>query len=314
MAPAAEESPSQPQNNQTAVNAEDTPGETITYVNRKMAFICSKGNLDMAYPALIMAHAALNQGVHVDIFFTFWGLDIINKRTMDDLKFTMQANTAIHMPALDKFYPGWGNAYMPPSLGVLPGMTSLATWYMKREIDKMEIPPVRDLLEQVAQMGANMWACKMTADLLQLKPRMLHKAVKGIIDVDGPQCIGPQNGFRAAHVGTHASNVEQGFHGAADGGVLCQLFAAGTVREVTGKGFGFVSGFGQLGHGAFQFCGSAAYQNHMISGFTDQLGRGAAHAAAAAGNHTDRFHLRFLPYLILPVSLSQAAVSWSVSA
>ena len=182
MAPAAEESQSQPQNNQTAVNAEGAPGETITYVNRKMAFICSKGNLDMAYPALIMAHAALNQGVHVDIFFTFWGLDIINKRTMDDLKFTMQANTAIHMPALDKFYPGWGNAYMPPSLGLLPGMTSLATWYMKREIDKIEIPPVRDLLEQVAQMGANMWACKMTADLLKLKPRMLHKAVKGIID------------------------------------------------------------------------------------------------------------------------------------
>ena len=93
----------------------------------------------------------------------------------------------------------------------------------------------------------------------------------------------------------------------------CQLRKAGTVREVTGKGFGFVSGFGQLGHGAFQFCGSAAYQNHMISGFTDQLGRGAAHAAAAAGNHTDRFHCA-PPQWILPVALSQTAVSWSVSA
>lgn len=179
---AAKQSQSKPENDEPEVETEGTPDENITYVNRKMAFICSKGNLDMAYPALIMAHAALNQGIHVDIFFTFWGLDIVNKRTMDDLKFTMQANTAMHMPALDKIRPGWGNAYMPPSLGVLPGMTNFATWYMKREIDKIEIPPIRDLLEQVAEMGADMWACKMTADMMQLKPRMLHKAVKGIID------------------------------------------------------------------------------------------------------------------------------------
>ena len=140
-----------------------------------------------------------------------------------------------------------------------------------------------------------------------------HDRVKGIIDVDCAQRVGAQDGFRAAHVGTHASNVEQGFHLPTFHGVPCQLFAAGTVREVAGKGFGFVSGFGQLGHGAFQFCGSAAYQNHMISGFTDQLGRGAAYAAAAAGNHTDRLH-GAPPQWILPVALSQAAVSWSVSA
>lgn len=124
MAQAAEESQSQPQNNQTAVNAEGAPGETITYVNRKMAFICSKGNLDMAYPALIMAHAALNQGVHVDIFFTFWGLDIINKRTMDDLKFTMQANTAIHMPALDKILSRLGQRLYAP-------LTRSPSWHDK---------------------------------------------------------------------------------------------------------------------------------------------------------------------------------------
>lgn len=87
-----------------------------------------------------------------------------------------------------------------------------------------------------------------------------HDRVKGIIDVDCAQRVGAQDGFRAAHVGTHASNVEQSFHLPTFHGVPCQLFAAGTVREVTGKGFGFVSGFGQLGHGAFQFCGSAAYQ------------------------------------------------------
>ncbi|MEZ5095548.1 MAG: DsrE/DsrF/DrsH-like family protein [Nocardioides sp.] len=30
---------------------------------RKLAIICSKGNLDMAYPGLILANAALGEGI-----------------------------------------------------------------------------------------------------------------------------------------------------------------------------------------------------------------------------------------------------------
>ena len=65
---------------------------------RKLAIICSKGNLDMAYPGLILANAALGEGVETHLFFTFWGFDMINKKTMGDLKFTMLGNTATHMP------------------------------------------------------------------------------------------------------------------------------------------------------------------------------------------------------------------------
>src|SRR5450759_2827972 len=67
---------------------------------RKIAIICSKGNLDMAYPGLILANAALGEGAEVHMFFTFWGFDMINKKTMGDLKFTMLGNTATHMAVL----------------------------------------------------------------------------------------------------------------------------------------------------------------------------------------------------------------------
>ena len=53
---------------------------------RKVAFICSKGNLDMAYPALVMGWAALGNGIDVTIFFTFWGMDMINKDRVDHLE------------------------------------------------------------------------------------------------------------------------------------------------------------------------------------------------------------------------------------
>ena len=65
---------------------------------RKLAIICSKGNLDMAYPGLILANAALGEGVETHLFFTFWGFDMINRKTMGDLKFTMLGNTATHLP------------------------------------------------------------------------------------------------------------------------------------------------------------------------------------------------------------------------
>ena len=82
--------------------------DTESTEGRKLAIICSKGNLDMAYPGLILANAALGEGVETHMFFTFWGFDIINKETMADLKFTPLGNTATHMPQ---------------GLGGLPGIT-----------------------------------------------------------------------------------------------------------------------------------------------------------------------------------------------
>lgn len=148
---------------------------------RKMAFICSKGNLDMAYPALVMGVAALTEKVDVNIFFTFWGLDIITKQTMDHLKFTMQANTAMHMPFLEKIRPGWGKRYIPPSLGTLPGMTHFATRYMLREMEKNGIPPVRDLLEQIVEMGGHLYGCRMTVELMGLRENQIYRGVDSVI-------------------------------------------------------------------------------------------------------------------------------------
>ncbi len=61
---------------------------------RKIAFICSKGNMDMAYPALIMGWAALGNGIEVTIFFTFWGMDMINKARVDHLEIPPVANSS----------------------------------------------------------------------------------------------------------------------------------------------------------------------------------------------------------------------------
>jgi peroxiredoxin family protein len=60
----------------------------------------------MAYPGLVLANAALGEGVETHLFFTFWGFDIINKETMGHLKFTPVGNPATHMPTMLMGFPG----------------------------------------------------------------------------------------------------------------------------------------------------------------------------------------------------------------
>ncbi|HEY3560627.1 MAG TPA: DsrE/DsrF/DrsH-like family protein [Kribbella sp.] len=133
---------------------------------RKLAIICSKGNLDMAYPGLILANAALGEGVETHLFFTFWGFDMITKSRMDDLKFTMLGNTATHLPQ---------------GLGGLPGMTAMATHQMKKQIEEVGVPDVPDFLEQIVASGGHLWACRMSADMMHLDESDLYEEVEAII-------------------------------------------------------------------------------------------------------------------------------------
>jgi peroxiredoxin family protein len=138
-----------------------------TTTGRKLAIICSKGSLDMAYPGLVLANAALGEGVETHLFFTFWGFDMITKSRMGHLKFTMLGNTATHMPQ---------------GLGGLPGMTAMTTHMMRKQIADVGVPEVPEFLDQIVASGGHLWACRMSADMMHLTENDLHDAVEGIIN------------------------------------------------------------------------------------------------------------------------------------
>jgi peroxiredoxin family protein len=133
---------------------------------RKLCIICSKGSLDMAYPGLVLANAALGEGVETHLFFTFWGFDMINKETMAHLKFTPVGNPATHMP---------------PWLMGLPGMTAFATHMMKKQIEGIDVPDVPEFLEMITDAGGHLWACRMSADMMHIGEDQLYERVEGII-------------------------------------------------------------------------------------------------------------------------------------
>ncbi len=133
---------------------------------RKLAIICSKGSLDMAYPGLVLVNAARMMGIDAMLFFTFWGMDIVAKKKVDHLKVTPVGNPAMHMPNL---------------VGMLPGTTDLATTMMKKEIDKLDMPPIHEFLEMVHDAGTGIYACRMSVDMMHLDKDDLVEEVDEIV-------------------------------------------------------------------------------------------------------------------------------------
>ena len=133
---------------------------------RKVAIICSKGSLDMAYPGLILANAARMMGIEAVVFFTFWGMDVIHEKRVDKLHTGIVGNPATHMPAM---------------LAGLPGVEGLATKMMKKKMDELEIPTVRELIEMLDDAGAELYGCQIAVDMLDIKEEDLLPQVRGVI-------------------------------------------------------------------------------------------------------------------------------------
>ena len=122
----------------------------------RMAIIASKGSLDMAYPPLILATTARSMGLESGIFFTFFGLDIINRKKNKSLKVSAVGNPAMPVP-------------MPTLLGVLPGMEAMGTMMMNSWMSKQSVPSVPQLLEMAQESGVRLVACQMTMDVMGTK-------------------------------------------------------------------------------------------------------------------------------------------------
>jgi peroxiredoxin family protein len=134
----------------------------------KVAIVVSKGSLEGVYPGLIMANGARMDGIEADLFFTFFGLDAIRKDRYEKLKVATVGNPALHMPTL---------------VGAIPGFSAIATKMMKRQMAKIDIPPVPEFMELAADSGVQLFACQATVDMFGLTMDDFIPQVEGILTV-----------------------------------------------------------------------------------------------------------------------------------
>ena len=126
----------------------------------RMAIVASKGSMDMAYMPLILASTAGAMDMEASIFFTFYGLQIIHKKHNKNLKVAPIANPAMPMP-------------VPNIIGMLPGMTAMATMMMKSWMGKENVPSIPDLLAICQESGVKLIACQMSMDVMGIKKEEL---------------------------------------------------------------------------------------------------------------------------------------------
>ncbi len=137
---------------------------------KKVLIICSKGKLEDVYAALVMANGALMEGLEAKMFFTFFGLEAITKKHADHLHTATVGNPAF-MPT------------MPTMVAGLPGFEAFASYMMRKEMDKLDIPNVTEFIQMIDAGGGEIFACKLAADMFHLKKEDFLDEVKDIITV-----------------------------------------------------------------------------------------------------------------------------------
>ena len=134
----------------------------------KVAIVISRGSLDGVYPGLIMANGARMEGIEADVFFTFFALDAIREDRIDKVKVATVGNPGMHLPT-------W--------IGAIPGMSWVATRLMQRQMEKIDMPPLREFVELLADSGARLYACQATVDMFGLAIDDFVPQVEAIINV-----------------------------------------------------------------------------------------------------------------------------------
>lgn len=133
---------------------------------KRLAIIATKGTLDWAYPPFILASTAGALGYDVQIFFTFYGLNLL-KRDLAGLKVSPLGNPG--MPMKMPFGPKWFrgiNWNIPNAVqAVVPGFESLATGLMKQTIQQKGVASIPELRQLCLDADVKFVGCQMTVDL-----------------------------------------------------------------------------------------------------------------------------------------------------
>ncbi len=135
---------------------------------KKISIVVSKGSLEGVYPGLIMANGARMEGIEVNVFFTFFGMDAITKSKMNNIKVATVGNPAMGIPTL---------------IGAIPGMSSFATNKMKKKMEELDIPPVPEFIEMISDAGGKLYACLATVEMFNLKKEDFCEELDGILTV-----------------------------------------------------------------------------------------------------------------------------------
>ncbi len=115
-----------------------------------MTILLHSGDLDKAIAAFILATGAAAKGIKTTMFFTFWGLKVIQKGGAESAKLSKM------------------------------NMGGLGKMMIKRLMKKNNVTPLEELIKDAGELGVRLVACEMTMALMNVPKDSLLPEVKEI--------------------------------------------------------------------------------------------------------------------------------------
>jgi peroxiredoxin family protein len=141
--------------------------------NKKLSIVCFSGNFDKAIAAFTIASGAKAVGYEVNLFFTFWGLNIIKKK---------KGRSFLGKGILSKFFNFLmgGLKNLPLSRLNFGGISpKLLTFLMK----KRNVATLEELIKASIDLGVNFYICEMSYVILGYKLDDFIPQIKGVLGV-----------------------------------------------------------------------------------------------------------------------------------
>ena len=125
---------------------------------KRMAMICWSGDLDRVWPTLILATTGAASGLEVDVFFTFWGLRVLqrNDRRVTGKNWMQKAESIVDRGGTDHLKLGKIN------------FAGMGTAMIKKLAKDYKVASPTELLEMAMDVGVRLHPCQMTMDLYGL--------------------------------------------------------------------------------------------------------------------------------------------------
>ena len=100
------------------------------------------------------------------MFFTFWGLNAVSKKSVSSLKVSPVGNPGMPMPNI---------------LGMIPGMTAMATNMMNGKMKKAKVPSVPEMFKMAHELGVKLHACSTTMEVMGTPKETLIDEIDDVV-------------------------------------------------------------------------------------------------------------------------------------
>jgi len=124
----------------------------------KLTIAVLSGDLERALAAFMLATTGASMGMEVNMFFTFWGLNIIKKNE------GQMKSKGLMRKMLNMMNRG-GSKRLKLSRFNMMGM---GTWMMKKLMKETNMPSVDEMIVLSKELGVNMIACTTTCGVMGL--------------------------------------------------------------------------------------------------------------------------------------------------